>query len=140
MSRAEGNLIIFSRILNGSLPRRLAIAAFVATYALPQSGEAAAKVVPWMDAQRLLSECSSPSGSSGDKTCEDYIEGIKDILSYLREDHVATSIEFPCLPHATTAGALKAVILNFLQRNPQYSHMEAAAVVYAGLMSAFPCQ
>ena|SRR5689334_11511496 len=75
MSRAKGNLTIFSRILNGSLPRRLAIVAFVATYALPQSGEAAAKVVPWMDAQRLLSECSSPSGSSGDKTCEDYIEG-----------------------------------------------------------------
>src|SRR5205823_4559763 len=95
--------------------------------ALPHYTEAA-KVVPWMDAQGLLSECSSTTGSSGEKTCVDYIQGIKDTLSYLREDRIATTIELPCLPHAMTSGALKTVIVNFIQRNLLYSHMPAASV------------
>jgi hypothetical protein len=102
----------------------------------------AAKVVPWLNAEQLLSECSSPVNSSEDKSCVDYIEGIKDTLSYLREDRqdqVATSIELPCLPHAITAGALKAVIVTFIQRNPQYYSMAAAPVTYAALAAAFPC-
>ena len=42
-------------------------------------------------------------------------------------------------PHTITAGALKAVIVKFIQRNPQYYPMAAAPVVYAALASAFPC-
>ena len=120
---------------------RLAILAFVMGCVLPRYA-GAAKVVPWMNVEQLLSQCSSPVNSSGEKSCVDYIEGIKDTLSYLREDHqdrVATSIELPCLPHAVTTGALKAVIVTFIQRHQEYYPMAAAPVVYAALASAFPC-
>ena len=133
--------------MRGRLSSCFAILVFVIGCVLPRYAEApeaaeAAKGVPWMNAEWLLSECSRPVESSGDKTCVDYIEGIKDTLSYLREDRQdrsATNIELPCLPHAITAGALKAVIVKFIQRNPQYYPMAAAPVVYAALASAFPC-
>ena len=94
---------------------------------------------PWMDAQRLLSECSRPMDSLSYNSCIDYIEGIKDILNYLNERDAA-GVSFLCPPPTITLGQLHDVVVTFIQRNPQYSNVSAAPVVYAALVSAFPCR
>jgi hypothetical protein len=93
----------------------------------------------WMDAQRLLAECSEPMDSLGYNSCIDYIEGVKDTLNYLRE-HNGSILRLPCTPPKITLGQIHDVFVRFIQSNPQYYNLDAAPAVYAALISAFPCQ
>jgi hypothetical protein len=130
---------------NGS-PRRLGIAitfavSLVATWSLgPMVRLALAQqATPWMDAQRLLASCSSPTGSFESNSCGDYVEGVKDILNYLRE-HRISGVRLPCMPSHVTLGQLQDVTVRFIRNNPQFYHLSAAPAVYAALVSAFPCE
>lgn len=94
---------------------------------------------PWLNAQRLVSECSDPTGSMNWNTCIDYLEGVKDTLNYLRE-HNVSSLRLPCTPPDITLGQLHDVVVAFIRANPQFYHVGGAPAVYAALISAFPCQ
>ena len=93
---------------------------------------------PWTTAQRLLQDCAEPLGFLRSNSCVDYIEGIKDLLNYLRANDVS-SIRLPCTPPNITLGQMRDVILKFLRDNPQYEHINGAPAVYAALIAAFPC-
>jgi hypothetical protein len=99
----------------------------------------AQRVQPWEDAQRLLYECSAAAGSFEEIDCGSYVEGVKDILAYLRE-HRFEGIPLPCLPTTMTVGQLEAVVSAFIRRNPQLYNAGGAPAVYAALVEAFPCR
>jgi hypothetical protein len=117
-------------------PKFLAIASLALALVQPARAQ---QTQPWTDAQRLLSDCSGPMDSPRYNSCIDYIEGIKDILNYLSE-RGAAGVRFPCPPSAITLGQLHDVVVTFIRSNPQYYNIAAAPVVYAALVSAFPCR
>jgi hypothetical protein len=116
----------------------LAIAGLVLVLAHPVEVEAQ-HVQPWEDAQRLLYECAAAAGSFEEIDCGSYVEGVKDILAYLRE-HRVEGIPLPCLPTTMAVGQLEAVISAFIRRNPQLYNAGAAPTVYAALVESFPCR
>jgi hypothetical protein len=124
------------RLKLGRVLRLAAIAATFLLFALPGQAQNAK---PWASAQRIMEDCSSEPLSSQSLECVNYIEGVKDILNYLRV-HSLTNARVPCPPPQITIGQLRDVVVTFIRRNPQYYHVEAAPAVYAALVAAFPCQ
>lgn len=82
---------------------------------------------------------TAAAGSFEEIDCGSYVEGVKDMLAYLREHRVA-GIPLSCLPTTMTVGQLEAVVSAFIRRNPQLYNAGAAPAVYAALVEAFPCR
>jgi hypothetical protein len=95
--------------------------------------------MPWINAQRLLQECSAAQASFQGLDCAGYVEGVKDILNYFRE-HRVSGLQLPCSPPEMTIGQLEAVVSTFIRNNPQLYDRPAAPVIYAALVSTFPCR
>lgn len=113
--------------------------AIVTAFLLSAVHGQAQEVRPWASAQQIMEECSSELTSSRALECVNYIEGIKDVLNYVR-DHSLIKARLPCTPPRITIGQLRDVVVTFIQNNPQYYHIDGAPAVYAALISAFPCQ
>jgi hypothetical protein len=111
----------------------------IASFLICCSSALAQRSQPWMDAQRLLSECTAAAGSFEETDCSSYAEGVKDMLAYLREHRVG-GIPLPCLPPTMSVGQLEAVVTTFIRRNPQLYNAPAAPAIYASLIEAFPCR
>jgi hypothetical protein len=85
----------------------------------------------------LLDYCQSPSGTPGWGVCRGYISGVLDALQ--AEEAVLQRPTLFCIPHGATVGQLADVAIQFLDQNPGKRHLDAASIIWTGMIKAFPC-
>lgn len=85
----------------------------------------------------LLEYCQAPSGSPAWGVCHGYISGVLDALQ--AEEAVLQRPTLFCVPHGATVGQLADVAIQFLDQNPSKRHLDAASIIWTGMIKAFPC-
>jgi hypothetical protein len=74
--------------------------------------------------------------------CDGYLQGVSDSLAQLRATGVASGAPVPygsCAPAGIAGPELRVVVLNYLARNPQNLHFNAAGLVMLAFEEAWPC-
>ena len=91
--------------------------------------------------EKLLQLCSSPHGKL---ICEGYISGMADAIARAEKDMSPTQgrsfAGSACIPDATTADQMHAVVVSFLRAHPETASGPAAIPAYDALHGAFPCK
>ena len=81
---------------------------------------------------------ASVLGSAADQTCNIYVNGV---IAGMLADQVDTESGYPvCLPTQTTTDQIRAAIVQFMRTFPEFSQMDASAVVAVALSRTFPCK
>jgi hypothetical protein len=91
----------------------------------------------------LYAACNS-ADPFGRGRCMGYVEAINDAMAMpMRQQEIPTG-DFGqfrrCIPGNPTAGQMKDVVVQYLQKNPANRHQSAARLAARALMEAYPCQ
>lgn len=79
---------------------------------------------------KKASDATSPTRYQNQADIYGYIGGVVD----------ATAGQgWYCLPGTVTLGQAEAVVFKYLDENPQYWHLDGAALIQGALYSRFPC-
>lgn len=91
------------------------------------------------DGNALYSDCTAKPNSStyyqSDAYCMGYILGVTDTLTTMRIINKRNS----CIPENVTAGQIRDIVLQYLQRTPEKRHLPADYLVLSAINSAFNC-
>lgn len=98
------------------------------------SGEAGAD--GFINGNMLLQYCREPRGTFGFGACSGYVTAIADALA--RDPVGGYRACMP--PDSVTAGQVRDIAVQWLQRNPQLRHYSAEGLVAKALSEAFPCR
>lgn len=74
----------------------------------------------------------------GHAACQAYISGVVDYHNLMLSMKMAPEVRF-CLPVNTSMNRLHAVVLAYLNKNPQHDTFVAAPAVVMALYESFPC-
>jgi hypothetical protein len=74
----------------------------------------------------------------GHTACEAYIDGVLDYHNVLQSLGIAPSVDV-CIPKDVSSGELRAIVLAYMDKNPQNDSFIAAPAVTMALYEVFPC-
>lgn len=105
-----------------------------------------AKPAAALTGDELLMLCSSATGSSDQKQCERYIDGvvsgIETLTTGMRILHPGDS-SYPqllCIPRFTGTKDLITVSVSYLKQHAESRHYDAASEILLALQKAYPCK
>lgn len=91
------------------------------------------------DGNALYSDCSAKPNDStyyqSDAYCLGYILGVTDTLATMRIMNKRNH----CIPENVTAGQIRDIVLQYLQRTPEKRHLPADFLVLSAINLAFNC-
>jgi hypothetical protein len=93
----------------------------------------------------LYAQCSvregDPTYYMKDAACLQYVVGIIDMIELQQQMSDASGKRAPrCVPAGVTKGQVRDIAVQYITNNPDERHYEAAALVWNGLIAAFPCK